>query len=234
MIPTPPAPPEPPTPPPVSPAPIPWEERERHGALHAFVETLRLFVLAPQEAFARTREAGDLASPLLWGVICSWLGVVAAQVWSLMLGPLAWLPLLPDELRAQWAGSVLALGMGLVITPLLAILGLFVSAAIVHLFLWMFGGLVASRAGYEGTLRAIAYASVAQIANVVPFVGWLAALVWTVALQTIGLVRLHRTTPGRAVAAVLMPLVLCCALFVMLFAAVVALIAALAAGLAAK
>ena len=227
--------PEPPALPPASPLPpIPWEERERHGALHAFVETLRLFVLAPQEAFARTRERGDLASPLLWTMICSALGVVAAQTWSLLLGPLAWLPLLPGELREQWVGSVLALLVGLLLTPVMAIVGLFVGAAVVHLFLWMFGGLTDSRSGYEGTVRAIAYSSIAQIANVVPFVGWLAAVVWSVVLQTMGLVRLHRATPGRAVAAVLMPLVLCCAALLLFFAMLAALIAGLLAGFGSK
>jgi hypothetical protein len=205
--------------------PIPWEDRQRLGRVLAFVETLRLFALTPQEGFARMRERGDLASPLLWGVLCAWLGVVAAQFWSLALGPLAWLPLLPGALRQEWTGSVVALIFGLVATPLLALVGLFVSAAIVHLFLWMFGALADSRAGYEGTLRVVAYSSMAQVANVVPIVGWLAVVGWTLTLQVLGLVRVHRTTPGRAVAAVLMPALLCCAALLFFLATVVALVA---------
>lgn len=205
--------------------PIPWEDRQRLGRVLAFVETLRLFTLAPREGFARMRERGDLASPLIWGVLCAWLGVVAAQFWSLALGPLAWLTLLPGGLRQEWAGSVAALAFGLVATPLLALVGLFVSAAIVQLFLWMFGGLAESRAGYEGTLRVVAYSSMAQVANVVPIVGWVAAVGWTLTLQVLGLTQVHRTTPGRAIAAVLMPALLCCAAALVFLAAVVALVA---------
>ena len=217
-------PPPPPAPPDPSLPPIPWEERERVGAVAAFVENLRLFVTEPGAAFARMRERGDFASPLLWGVICAWLGVVAAQLWTLALGPIAWLPW-PGEIREQWVGGVVAVAAQIVIAPVAALIGLFVGGAIVHLFLWMLGGLDDSRAGYEGTVRVLAYASLAQLANAVPFVGWIGAVVWSVVLQTVGLARVHRTTPGRAVAAVLMPLVLCCALAALAATMLLALVA---------
>ena len=48
---------------------------------------------------------------------------------------------------------------------------MFVWSAILHLCLMMVGGLRESAAGFEGTFRVIAYASVAQLANLIPLVG---------------------------------------------------------------
>lgn len=56
----------------------------------------------------------------------------------------------------------------------------------------------------------MSYSYVSSLAQVVPVVGGLIALVWNIILQVIGLVRMHRTTQGKAVGAVLIPIGLCC------------------------
>jgi len=38
----------------------------------------------------------------------------------------------------------------------------------------------------------------------------LIAVVWWIVLAVLGITRLHRTTQGKAIAAILIPLVLCC------------------------
>ena len=91
--------------------------------------------------------------------------------------------------------------------------------------LMLLGALEQSRFGYEGTLRALAYANTAQLAAVVPLVGWLIGMVWTLVLLVIGFEVLHDTTQGRALAAALIPLLVCClcgALLVIVFGAAIA------------
>jgi len=55
-----------------------------------------------------------------------------------------------------------------------------------------------------------AYASAAALWNIVPILGWMIALVWSIVVQVLGLASAHETSAGRSLAAVLMPLVLCC------------------------
>lgn len=228
----------PPTPPPPPPAdatatPFPWEDRTRIGVGRGFLESVRDLLAAPTAAFARMRERGDYASPLLFALIVSILGVVISQFWMLVLGPSSFFLPIPGDMREEiFAGAALGtagVALQLVIGPILALLGLLIGTAIVHLFLLLFGGLKESPSGFEGSFRTLGYSSVSQLAGVVPFVGWLLALIWGVILQVIGLARLHRTTPGRALAAVVAPLLLCCVCIVLFAATVIGLIAGAAA-----
>lgn len=226
----------PPPPPPTGGAPggaaLPWEERSRLGLVAAFVETAKLLVLDPKQAFARARRSGDLASPLLFAVLFGWAGVVFQTLWSLAFGS-AFAAFLPAEMQ-----QVSGLGFGLqtvgmvaqlVFAPIFILIFLFIASGIVHLMLMMVGGTRDSEAGFEGTLRALAYSTVSQIGSAVPFAGGLIAMVWGVVLETIGLATLHRTTYGKALAAVLLPLLLCCVCVVFAFGSIIALIAGAAA-----
>jgi hypothetical protein len=51
---------------------------------------------------------------------------------------------------------------------------------------------------------------VSSLASVIPFIGGLIAIVWWIVLALQGVERLHRTTSGKAAAAVLIPVVVCC------------------------
>jgi hypothetical protein len=213
----------PPPPPPggSSPAgnPIPWEDRQRLGFVKALLDNAKLFITAPQEAYRRTRESGDYGSPILWVVILAL--VVGLLRWAVSLvftAPM--LPFMPaggmEGGEAAGAAAAMALVAGggfvgaVIIGPIMAVVGLFIWAAIVHLCLMMLSALGSSRAGFEGSVRALAYTQIASIVQIVPFVGPLIALVWTIYLATVGISTLHRTTQGKAVAAVLIPIAVCC------------------------
>jgi hypothetical protein len=57
----------------------------------------------------------------------------------------------------------------------------------------------------------VSYATVAQLANLIPVVGGMIAFVWTLILAVVGLQELHETPQGKAIVAVLLPVALCCA-----------------------
>ena len=231
------SPPPPPPPPPgggagPAGAGLPWEERARHGVAPAFVETAKLFIVNPTEAFARAKRSGDLFSPISFAVVLGWIGVVFQSLWSLALGS-SLTDLLPPQMREDGGFGAAFQAFGLVaqivLAPVFILIFLFIASGIVHLMLMLVGGTKASEAGFEGTLRALAYSSVSQLGSVVPFAGGLIAMVWAIVLETIGLATLHRTSYGKAVAAILLPLLLCCVCLVFAFGSIVALIAGAAA-----
>lgn len=214
LPPPPPLPPDPAEPPfgPPSHAGIPWEDRARLGFFPALIETIKLFVTAPQDGFARMKEKGDYLSPILFAVIVGVAGVLMAQVWSLLFG--SSMLFVPGAMKQQMAPAMAGQGMVwfgiLLVSPILVVVGLLIASGLFHLALLLLKGTDSSTAGFEGTLRVVAYSQVVQLTAVVPFVGGLLGLVWAIILYTLGLSAVHRTTQGKALAAVLLPLVLCC------------------------
>lgn len=211
------------TPPPGGPEParLPWERRAELGFLNAFVETIKLLVTNPVEAFRQAKEKGDFAEPLIFAILVSWIGIAVSTLWSGLFGQ-AWISFLPPELKEKMAGAFATNAAGLLIqvglAPIFVLIGLFVGTAIYHLFFMIVGATKDSTSGFEGTFRVVSYASVSQLANVIPFVGWLVAMLWNLVLVVIGTVRMHRTSYGRAIAGVLIPLLLCCVCIVLAIA----------------
>ncbi|HMF08114.1 MAG TPA: YIP1 family protein [Thermoanaerobaculia bacterium] len=206
------------TPPPQQPAaanPLPWEARESRGFFQSFLDTWGLFLSRPQEAWNRARESGDLASPLIFGLIACWIALLLQKAISGLIAA----PMMPGFLGRRFPGlerlpmGRLAAGglvMHAILSPIAIFIGLFVGAAVLHVCCMIVGALTNSRSGFEGTFRAVAYSETTYIAAVVPVVGGLIALVWWIIVAVMGLQRMHHTTSGKAIAAILIPIVLCC------------------------
>ena len=203
--------PPPPPPPPYVPAPpaalvLPWEIPGR-PAVDALVETVKLIATSTDEAFRRMPVVGDIARPLLYGVIIGSIGPLLARFYSLFLpNPLVGFLQRSFPGRAgEWASSP---GIaGFFVVPIAVAVGLFLGAGIVHLCLMLVSG---ATGGYLTTFRVICYASPGQLFQVIPFLGGLLALVFVVLLEIKGLAIAHRTTTGKAAAAVLIPIAFCC------------------------
>ncbi len=207
-IPPPPPPPQPPgAPPPAAVGGLPWETQAIGP--ESFFETAKLFITAPDQAWRLTRETGDYTRPLLFGVIVGWVGLVFRAVWGTFFGA-GLMRMIP----AQYAGFTRFGGGSLVgqviLGPLLVAIGLFILAAILHVSFMVVGALSSSRSQFEGTFRLVCYANVASIAHVVPLLGGLVAGVWAAYLVVVGAQQLHKATQGKALAGVLLPVVLCC------------------------
>src|SRR5512140_303310 len=175
------APPPPPTPPagPETGVGLPWERRQQLGFGPALLDTVRLIATQPGAAFAQMRETGDIFESLIFGVIVGWVGGALGLIWRMIL-PAPYM-FLPGPMREKIAGMGFLAGTSaasLLILPFLLAFVLFLMAAILHLFLMIFGGLTSSRSGFEGTFRVAAYSEVADLANVIPFVGAISAFVW--------------------------------------------------------
>lgn len=211
---TPPAPPyggEPPggAPPPPSGTAFPWEQRATLGFGTAVVETIRQMISQPRVAFDSATRTGDYISPLLWIILIGLFSGLLQWMWSMFfLAPLA--AMMPEEMAPMMVAVTGGGFVNLIYMPLATIVGIFIASVILHACLLIVGGLTNSKSGFEGTFRVSSYAATSQVAQIIPIVGSLIALVWNIVLLVIGFSSLHETTSGKAIAAVLVPILLCC------------------------
>lgn len=187
---------------------LPWERREELGFVPAFVETLKLVLLNPAVAFAAMKKEGGLSDPLLYGVIGGSIGFIISLLWNILFGSIG---AFTD--RNPIAGAIGA-GVGMVIciilAPLFIAVCLFIGSGILHLCLMLVGG---ANRSFETTFRVVSYTvgSTNPIA-IIPFCGGVVAAIWNIVLECIGLAKAHEITTGKAVIAVLLPVIVCCGL----------------------
>jgi hypothetical protein len=201
-----------PPPPPPGEARLPWEERDRLGLLEALIQTVRLLVTDPSNAFSRLRPDGDLTSPILFGLILSWAGMFLSQMWQLMFGGIVGSMFEGVEGLGGAFSPPGAFGIigTLVVWPIFFVVFLFISAGILHLCLLLVGATADSPSGFEGTLKVVSYSQVAGVASIVPLVGGFLFAIWALILEVIGISQVHRTTVARALMGVLIPVLVCC------------------------
>lgn len=192
-------------PPPPETRALPWEEKG-YPFLEGMFETVKLFVTKPTEAFGRMRRAGDLGRPILYAVILGWIAIIVSQLYSLALRGMSW-QAWPGMNRFEHGFPIAVTAILVIFAPLFIVLGLFIWSGIVHLMLMIIGG---AQEGFDATFRVMSYATTAQLAQVVPVCGGIAASIWALVLEIIGIAEAHKISQGKAAVAVLLPLALCC------------------------
>ncbi len=185
---------------------LPWEQpgAPRFAAL---LETIKLVLISPTEAFERMPVSPDLGRPLVYAIIVSWIGAIVALLYQLAFR-LTLLPFLPEQTvpRQMVASTAFSIVIA-VLAPILTLIGLFVWSAIVHVFLLIAGG---ANRGFTATVRVLCYASTTNVLQLIPACGGLIGVVWNIVLAIIGLSVAHRTSYGKAAVAVLVPILICC------------------------
>jgi hypothetical protein len=201
-----------PTPPPaqtvVPQGGLPWDRRAELGWFKAFIETLQTVLVRPTEAFTAMKREGGLWEPLLYALIGGTFGSVIGIAYRLGLQVVAGTAFSGSS-DASWMFSAMGLVFLMIFSPLFVVIGAFLVAGVIHLCLLMVGG---ARRDFETTFRVVCFTigSVNPL-QVVPLCGNVVAGVWGLVLYCIGLSRAHETETGRAVLAVFLPLVICCA-----------------------
>jgi hypothetical protein len=209
-------------PPPSAPARTgpPWEEGRSFESLFA---TIKGVLLLPTRTFREASQTAGIGPALLFGMLLGLVGGYLGLFWEyLARRASAGQPseifdsLPPDMLEAfQYVQSPIFLLVYAICLPVMAAIGMFLWAGIVHLCLMMLGG---AKQGFEATFRTLAYSyGSTAVFQVVPFCGGLIGMVWSIVVQIIGLKEMHETGGGTATAAVLLPMVLCCCLCVGFF-----------------
>ena len=187
----------------------------------SFIRTVREVLLNPVGFFRGVPRQGNFLSPLLFAAICALISAVIGGILGFVLRL---------ALGNGVAGSFGRLISTVIGAPISTIIGLFIGAAIYHLLVLL---LVRPRhEGYEATFKALAYASAVNVFSwlvFIPILGILvviAIVVYNVVLTVIGIREMHATTTGRAVAVVLIPVIVVGLLALLLVGAILAIIAA--------
>lgn len=201
---------------PSQPTTVAWEDPAA-GFPRSLLDTWRTSLFEPGRFFRSVPWEDSLARPVLYYLIVAVVGA-AFTLWWNALGVAVGLPL-------EGAGAGLGLSAGadavvqFFITPFAALLGLGFWSLVLHVFVLL---LAPERRGIGATVRALCYSYGPAVFSIVPVVGALVGLVWTVVLQVVAVREAHRTTQARAAAIVLLPLGLMAAAFAFLvFVAVV-------------
>lgn len=164
----------------------------------AFADTWQGAVLRPRQFFEAMPESLSLGSAVLYYLV---IGVVAAAI------QLFWTTLLPSDaslLQQVLGRSVESRPLvDFLASPLYLLLSLYLAAGVTHLLVLL---LVPGQRGFGTTLRVFCFAYSPALFGVVPYLGSIAAFIWMTAASIIGVSAAHRTSRGRAAAAVLLPL----------------------------
>jgi hypothetical protein len=172
----------------------PWEDRESYGTLNAYFQTATKLLLTPTSFFSKLPTSGGYFNPILFAAMSIPIAIVLTYLWVGLFSGIS----LTGLFAVLFAMSCVFVG-GLIFVPI----GLAIWSALLHLCLYVMGE---AREGYEATFRVVSYSTVTSIFNAIPVVGSLASL-WSLVLNVIGLREVHKTTTGKAVAAVAIPLI---------------------------
>jgi hypothetical protein len=178
--------------------------------------------------FQTMRRRGGLASPLTFGVAGTLLGALIGALYQFMFASMS--GGLGDVGSARDAAIVGLLSSGCIVVflPLIAVVAMFVSAAIYHVMLLLHG---AARQPFETTMRVVAYSmGSTSVLQIVPVCGGVFAAVWAIVANIIGLARTHEISTGKAAAAVLLPVLACCVIIALFYAALIAVLVGAAVG----
>ncbi len=180
---------------------IPWEHLENYGFFPGFFLTLKKTLFSPGKFFSQM-EFNGFGKPLVYYLLLAEVQAIFTFLWE-MLGIF---PHLQQE-NAQLGGLVglSAMGFGslliLIFYPLLLTGALFLAAGLNHLFLSIFR---AGNKGFEGTFRAISYASSPLILGIIPGIGQFVGALWSMVLSIIAYKKVHETTYTRVILALLL------------------------------
>jgi hypothetical protein len=191
----------------------PWERRDQIGFVNALIETTKRVLSQPTAFFRAMPVRGGIGGPLLYAVIVGYIGLFASTIYNLVFRSVLTSSLSRmggnrdfERLAGFMQGGV-GLVMNLILGPVFIVIGLFVSAGIVHLVLLGLGG---AQRGFEATFRVASYSQAASIFNIIPGCGGLVGLVYALVLLVIGLSEAHGISRGKSATAVLVPFVLIC------------------------
>jgi hypothetical protein len=162
----------------------------------------------PTQTFAEMRTEGGISAPILYAIILGSIGGIVGIIWQ---GLIYTLNFMVNQEIAQYAANATLLILMAIFMPLIVTVGLFISSGIAHVCLIIVGG---ANQRFEATFRVFAYTngSVALF-QLVPFCGGIVAGIWGLVCNIIGLKEAHETTAGKAILAILLPVIFflfCC------------------------
>jgi len=200
---------------------LPWEERDTLGLWRAWWRTSVLMISSPGQALSSARAEAPLGSSMLFALLSTVVGYLPTlAAAALVMVPAA-------LLGSSGTSKAFTLGLtgGLVLLLYSVMIFVFQLVSVLfiagldHLGLMLLG---AQPKSYAVTVRAHALSMGPYLLGLLPFCSLYVFPLWSVVLRVIANMYLHKTTAGKATAAVLLPMVLLCggafALYLAVFA----------------
>ncbi len=189
----------------------PWGQRNKIGLSEAFLQTVINIVTAPANFYGKISRDSEMGPALIYGIIISVFGAATGFLWQFIFSGFNLLDGGKEKALFGLAGmGIFQFTLLVIVIPIGAVVGIFLTAALVHFFLILTDW---NTAPYGATVKVISYAQTASLANIIPFCGGLISAIWLLVLQVIGLKKMHRLTTGQSIMAALIPLLLallCC------------------------
>ena len=193
-----------------------WEQKDQVGFFAGFAATVKEVLTEPAATFSRMKETGGFMTPFLYMLIATGIGAALGMGMQLAMQPVMAAigakqdPALGQMFAAQGFGMGTGILAFLIILPIALFIASFLNGGLWHLSLMILGG---AKKPFEATYRVYCYVSGScALVSLVPCCGGIISLVWTVVSGAIGLSKVHDISTGKAVMAVLLPLLVCCGL----------------------
>jgi hypothetical protein len=176
----------------------PWESGE--GFIAAFLRTTQEVLFSPTKFFKKVAAGEGYWSPFIFAMISGIIGCGAILLWQ-------WLffsGMVPPQIRSVTTYS-LFLVFAIILIPFWVAFSIVVGSGVIHLCVMIVGG---NRKGFEATFRAISYSHSALLFYIVPLIGTFVGGIYLMILAILGVREGHEISTGKAVLAVLLPLII--------------------------
>jgi hypothetical protein len=174
----------------------PWESGE--GFIGAFLKTTREALFSPSRFFKKVATGEGSWAPLIYGMISGIIGFGGAILWQWFF-------------FSQWFSvqrfSGLPYSLYFIITialPIMAAFSLLTESGVTHVCLMIVGG---NKKGFQATFRAISYSFSGYLFGILPLIGSPIGGIYTLILTILGVREGHSISTGKAVLAVLLPVI---------------------------
>jgi len=193
---------------------VPWESGE--GFIGAFFQTIRGSLFSPTKFFKKISFGEGYWAPLIYGLITGIIGNGCAIFWLWLFMAQMIPQMIPmDRIPFQYSLSILQVILPL---PFQQALAIFIGSAILHLSLIIVRG---NKHGYKTTFRAVSYSYSGYLFGIIPFIGLFIGNIYVFILNIIGVREGHEISTGKAILAVLLPvLVIFGLIFIAIFAVI--------------
>jgi hypothetical protein len=189
----------------------PWESGE--GFINAFFKTAREALFSPSRFFKKVASGTGYWISLIYALICGALADYINIFWIWLFFSIFFQSLPSKFSNVVSFFSGVAIIFLLAVLPFFEAVSLFIGSAVTHLCLMIVGG---NKTGYEATFRTFSYANSARLFHVIPFflIPFLAPLLYFVltvyhlTLIVIGIRECNEISTGKALLAVLLPLII--------------------------
>ena len=178
----------------------PWEDAEVSFPADLFRSWMEVLT-RPKEFFRSLDPEISFARPLIFYLLFSVFGSGAST--------LSWLAIFGDSYKQLNIGPGMEafpltayMWMNFFFSPFTALIALLVYVGMVHGGVRIF---VPDGKSIGVTARTLSYVTAPAVVAIVPVLGWAVAFFWTATLAVIGIQWTHRTSFGRAFAAVIVP-----------------------------